>query len=160
MRSIYARSSSREAYLHSTWSPRSSQWLPRAPSSSTLAPTLTDISDQLKPQVNRVNVGIGFVARWYLLVHGVRPAALEGREAFTTRSGERFYWVEDLLRRRGNGCEYISGDLNGDWSRCNEPKVQLQYCAFHYRVCHLKKLSTEELLKYLLASIPYLKPKS
>jgi hypothetical protein len=101
-------------------------------------------------------LGIGFVPRWQLLVYGVRPAALAGREAYTTKSGERFYWIEDLARRRTSvyGCEFIIGEIDGAWERCGAPRVKLQYCRFHYQLCHMRAISADELLHYLLAVIP------
>ena len=113
-----------------------------------------------KPHVNPVNLGIGFVPRWQLLVYGIRPAALAGREAYTTKSGERFYWLEDLVRRRTSvyTCEFIIGEIDGAWERCNAPRVKLQYCRFHYQVCHMRVIDPESLFQYLLSVIP-LKPK-
>ena len=94
--------------------------------------------------------------RWLLLIHGVRPTALRSREAYVTRSGDRFYWIEELNRRLigYHGCEFIIGDLDGAWRRCGAPRVKLQYCRFHYQVCHMRAIPPDELLRYLLAVIP------
>ena len=108
------------------------------------------------PQVYRRNLGYGFVPRWRLLIVGVRPSALTGREAYITKSGEKFYWLEDLIQRRyhPNGCEFITGDLDGDWSRCNQPRFNMCYCKFHYQLCHRRLVPMSDLLEVLLASMP------
>src|SRR5215467_8655566 len=93
------------------------------------------------PQVKRLNYtnsGIGFVPGWWLLVHGIRPHA-RGKPAYETAFG-KFYWIEEFSKREivPNGCEFIIGDIDSSWERCNLPRRKgiTRYCSTHYEYCH------------------------